>query len=89
MTAPAMGRWLKVNTVITRVWAETGHLLGMDDVLRLGKQRGWRGLVVQHDHECTRVLEQSVTDHVAWLLTVRASIRKAGRRAPKNKGDDA
>ncbi|MEU6709910.1 hypothetical protein ABZ897_00410 [Nonomuraea sp. NPDC046802] len=80
MTASTAGRWLKVGTAITRVWDATGHLLAMDDVLRLGKRPGARGLVVEYSYDHTRVLEQSVTRYAAWLLDTRAAARKSAAR---------
>ncbi|MEU6725587.1 hypothetical protein ABZ917_17920 [Nonomuraea wenchangensis] len=66
------GRWLTVSATIQRIWTETGYLLTADDVLRLGRRTGSWGLVVEHSHEHTRVLEQSVDDHVEWLNAPKA-----------------
>lgn len=76
------GRWLTVSRTITRIWAETGRLLTGDDVLRLGRRTGAWGLIVETSHEHTRVLEQSVTDHIAWLTAPKGE-KAAVRRASK------
>ncbi|MER7361833.1 hypothetical protein [Nonomuraea wenchangensis] len=60
--------WLTVQATIARIWTETGHLLTADDVLKRGKRTGAWGLRVEHSHGHTRVLEESVDEHVAWLL---------------------
>lgn len=85
------GRWLTVSRTISRIWTETGRLLSADDVLRLGKRTGAWGLIVEHSHQHTRVLERSVDDHVAWLNapveTARPTIR-GGPRLPADIEDE-
>lgn len=61
------GRWLTVSKTITRIYDATGRLLTCRQVLELGKRDGVRGLIVDHSHEHTRVLERSLDDHLNWL----------------------
>lgn len=61
------GRWLTVSKTISRIYEDTGCLLTIRDVMNLGRRSGERGLIVETSHAHTRVLEQSLTDHLAWL----------------------
>lgn len=81
------GRWLTVSKTITRIYDATGRLLTARDVLDLGKRSGQRGLVVEQSHEHTRVLEQSVADHLDWLAG-RLTPRRADEVEAAHGGDD-